>query len=192
MDFLASDRIEMRFYAVTALSASEYLNGEWETYPPDLFALHSGAEVPAPIRVRIVAGSENGDLLFSTPNVVSRKFLGVLMENRASGFSFAAVPVMRSEIEVDEFYCLMITGRGGQFDELRSGAYRMGSALFGHEAVFMEEDGWDGSDLFLIPGLGIRLFVTERIGDALKRADLANVRLILNSEHSFGVSQPPG
>lgn len=56
----------------------------------------------------------------------------------------------------------------------------------GYNYVFMDETQWDGSDVFAIPGLGIAMFVTERVKEAIDKAKLVNVVLTLNTDCYLG------
>lgn len=73
-------------------------------------------------------------------------------------------------------------------DDERSGVIRgTYGAIMGQKAIYMDESKWDGSDVFAIPGMGICMFVTQRIAEAIRKARLLNIDLVLNSEDSFMV-----
>jgi hypothetical protein len=176
-----------RFYNVMPKQGTQFYDGEWSPYPKDALALHTLAEVPPDLHVKIVRGVRPGDAIFATGNVVSERFVGVLRECQATGFDVFPVPLIKKGIVVASFLGLRVLGRGGHFDPVRSNAdMKEGGVAFGHSAVYMDESQWDGSDVFFIPGLGVALFVTERVAKVMKRANLLNVKLTLNTECSFG------
>lgn len=145
-------------------------------------------EVPLDgLRVLVRTGTQPGDLIFTTPNVVSERFLGILRECNATGFDVFPVPLIKDGEQVALYYGLRVYGRGGEFDRVRSDAdIGETGAIHGSAAVYMNEADWDGSDVFFIPGLGVELYVTERVALALKKAKLVNVQITLNSECRTG------
>ncbi len=125
-------------------------------------------------------------MLFATSNVISPQFLDVLNTAGATGFHPFPVRLVRGASDLMVYHGLQITGRGGPFDPYRSSADIRDGALFGHAAIYMVESKWDQSDLFFVPGLGIMLFCSERIGNMLRRARLPNVSLVDASQFSTG------
>lgn len=177
----------MKFFGVTSRRGPQYYNGEFSPYP-DLSKLFLTPWLPSCVRVEIRTGTKPGDMMFSAFNVVSERFVAVLASCHATGYSTFPVEVRRSGQIIPGYYGLKLLGRGGPFDEVRSNVERSpdGEAIFGYSAVYMVEDQWDGSDVFAIPGLGIGLYVTERVAEGIRRAKLTNIRLTLNSECRTG------
>ena len=179
----------MIFYNVSGDQNPRYFDGEYHPYPVGGFArIYEGTQPVGPLAIRIREGREPGDMLFSTPNVVSPRFLDLLHSIKATGFTPVPVSLVKDGVTVATFYALRIHGRGGPFDPLRSGASYCKtnpSVLFGHKAVYMDNSQWDGSDLFLIPGLGVSLFVTQRVAQSIETASLKNVILTRNTEDSW-------
>jgi hypothetical protein len=175
------------FYDVMAKQGTQFYDGEWSPYPKDTLALHTLAEVPPDLHVKIVRGVRPGDAIFATANVVSERFVRVLRECQATGFDVFPVPLIKKGAVVASFLGLRVFGRGGPWDSVRSNAdMHEGGVAFGYSAIYMDESQWDGSDVFFIPGLGVTLFVTERVANAMKRAKLLNVKLTVNTECSWG------
>jgi hypothetical protein len=89
--------------------------------------------------------------------------------------------------EVAVYHALRVSGRGGPFDARRSDEELDETGFrIGHSAIYMNESKWDGSDVFFIPGMGITLFVTERVAQAIRAAELTNVILTRNTECRYG------
>lgn len=176
----------MRFYDVKGKQGTQFFDGTWDPFPDDPHAFYFGTEVPAGTHIKVVRGGRPGDAIFVTPNVVSERFVDVLKGCDATGYTTFPVRLVKNGDQVALFHGLKVYGRGGAFDPIRSNA-RLGSGgiLFGHAAVFMDESGWDGSDVFFIPGKGVCLFVTERVGTAIKKAKLRNVSVTVNTEASW-------
>ena len=175
----------MKFYRVRCKQGKQFFDGEWSPYPSDLMDLYGDASQPVPdgLHVQVVRGTQPGDILFATCNVVSDRFVGILEEIGATGFRTFRVPLIKRRITVATYNGLKILGRGGPFDAIRSNAKidEFGS-VNGYSGIYMDESRWDGCDVFFIPGLSVSLYVTERVAHALQDARLLNVRLVENSE----------
>ncbi len=172
----------MRFYSVRAMQGTQFYDGEWHPYPRDLYALYTGGKRPERLHVRVRTGTKPGDMIFATWNVVSEQFLALLRKHQATGFETFPVPLYKKGVEVGRFFGLIVHGRGGPFDPARSNADIRDECVQGYSAVYMDETRWDGSDVFLIPGLGIGLYVVDRIGNAIRNAKLRNVSVTANSD----------
>lgn len=172
----------MEFYAIAAKQGTRFFDGEWHPYPADLYRLHTDPKVYAGERICIRTGKQPGDAIFATPNVVSDRFVKVLRECNASGFETFPVPLVRNNRQMAESYGLLVFGRGGPFDPVRSQAQMSGQTVMGYCGVHMDVAEWDGSDVFFIPGLGIGLYVTSRVATAIRHAKLQNVKVTLNAE----------
>lgn len=177
----------MLFYDVDRKQGTQFFDGEWSPYPRDPHAYFIDTELPAGTHVKVVRGARPGDAIFATPNVVSHRFIEVLECCNATGYRTFPVPLVKNGVEVALFCGLRVHGRGGAFDPVRSNAdMREGGISFGQSAVYMDETGWDGSDIFFIPGQGVSLFVTEKVGMAIKKAKLRNVQVTVNTEAAWG------
>lgn len=115
--------------------------------------------------------------------VWSVELANLLIDNGMTGILTHPVKVSRDGQDVSGFVGVRIIGRGGAFDRARSGVVlwsELSNKPLSHRAVYMDVSGWDGSDVFLIPELGGRLFVTERAARAIR--GLSNLKeLILTS-----------
>ena len=175
----------MRFYRVSGTYEGDFFDGEFQPYP-DLDALFLSSVIPHDSCISIASGSRPGDIISSSFNVVSERFLAALEVCGATGFTAIPVKVVHGGTSIPGYSIIKLLGRGGAFDEERSEADRQGSALFGYSGIYMDERQWDGSDVFAIPGLGIGMFVTEKVKESLERARLSGVEIVLNSECRFG------
>jgi len=177
----------MLFFDVSAKQGTQFFQGEWDPYPDDLHAVYLGAERPQPMHVKIRTGTRPGDMIFATPNVISERFLTMLRDCDATGYTTFPVALIKAGDCVANFFGLRVYGRGGSFDEARSKAYHgTAGALDGYDGIYMDESRWDGSDVFFIPGVGVSLYVTERVAEAIKKAKLVNVQLTPNDECRAG------
>lgn len=182
----------LHFYELQFNVCGPYYEAAAEPFPEDLGDLVLGPDPPpAPVRFEIVRGSRPADIIGCA--VWSERLISVLRECGATGFKPYEIELYRKGKPVPGYMGVLVLGRGGPLDEVRSDVERdeTGKCIFGHSAVYMHEDQWDGSDVFVIPGLGIREFVTARVAEVLRKARLRNVQLILNSECRFGTKDPP-
>lgn len=183
----AIPEVNMRFYRLSAGQATVFYNGDFAPPYPNLTELFLGTSIQEELSVVIRSGGRPGDMMFSCSNVVSDRLLDVLKGCSATGYQPFPVTVSAGETNL-AYWGLKLLGRGGPFDARRSEATYGpdGEALFGYSCIYMDEDRWDGSDVFAIPGLGIGMFVTERVKEALEKAKLRNVRLVLNTDCYWG------
>lgn len=175
----------MTYYSVSGGQGPQFFDGEFEPYP-DLTALFLGSALPDGLRVKLRTGSTPGDMIFATPNVVSQRFLDALVACNATGYQPLPVRVENDGVAVGNYYALKLLGRGGPLDEARSEVTRFHGAVMSHNYTYMDEKAWDGSDVFAIPGLGIGMFVTERVHAALVNANLTNVQMVVNHDCYMG------
>lgn len=179
----------LRFYKVRRGRVSGHFDAAPDPWPADwIDFLKRGPRPGTVVRYNIDYGHRFGDILSTA--AWSAHLCERLREHHATGMSSYTIEVTRKKKSVEGYLGLIVNGTGGPFDEVRSGADRRGSALFGHEAVFMDESQWDGSDVFTIPGLGTSIFVSQRIGESLREMPLRNVELVLNSVCRFGTKDP--
>lgn len=177
------------FYQIGRGAISGYFGAAPDPWPEDyLCFLRHGPQPGTVVRYDIDYGHKFGDVLSTA--AWSTMLCEKLREHHATGIEYYPIEVTRKKKPVEGYVGIVVSGTGGPFDEVRSGADWHGRALFGHDAVFMDESQWDGSDVFTIPGLGMCIFVSQRIGEALKDTPLRNVKLVLNSECRFGTKDP--
>jgi len=177
------------FYQVRETSHPRFFDCEVHPFPDDLEAVVLGPDLPKGLYVKAVCGREPGDLISAALWVFSKRFLDVLESCQATGYRACPIRIVdKKGHPLPDYFLLKLTGRGGPLDEERSGVIRGSSgAILGRTAVYMDESQWDGSDVFAIPGMGICMFVTQRIGEAIRKARLLNIDLVVNSEDSFMV-----
>lgn len=183
--------VDPKFYCISGGQGSQYWDGEWSPYPDDLQKFYSTTGLQSGHRVKVVRGTKPGDMLFATWCVISPAFHSLLIQNAATGFVSFEVPLVKGDLILAQYTGLVVHGKGGPFDPARSEAdYSPSGALVGHSAVFMDSTKWDQSDVFFVPGLGISLFVSERIAMVIKRAKLKNVVITGNAELAYGTKKP--
>lgn len=176
----------MLFFHLTSTAEDRFFDGEWNPFPDDLYKLHTQDGCHDHEQVIIRSGTTLGDLFFATSCVVSDRLRHLLARANATGFASFPTPVIRDGQRIATFNGLIVKGRGGDLDVGRSGAvYGKGGALFGLSSVVMDERGWDGSDVFFVPGLGITLFISERIAAIVRETALKNVKLIEAADYRF-------
>jgi hypothetical protein len=116
----------------------------------------------------------------------SLELIGVLKRCKATGYATFPIDVwLHGSTRVSGYVGVRVFGRGGAFDPKRSGAEYLGNELISYHAVHMQEIGWDGRDVFAIPGLGTSVFVVERVAKELMKLKLKNVSLVKNTECSL-------
>lgn len=177
----------VRFYQVMGGQDPQCYDGEFSAPYPNLTALFLEENEPQGIGITIQQGTEPGDMIFASSNVVSERFLTTLQACSATGFRPFPVTVSAGTAKLP-YWGLKLLGRGGPFDDKRSNARYGpdGHCLFGYDYIYMDEERWDGSDVFAIPGLGIAMFVTERVKEAIENANLRNVQLTANTDCYLG------
>ena len=160
----------------------------WAEYPDpmptssEVRELFWGTRDPlAPPIYRVRGVRKCGDLISSY--VWSRRMCEALARCAATGYSAYPVTVLKGHQELLGYAGIRIFGVGGPFDAGRSWAkYGPAGGLIGHEAVYMDEEQWDGSDLFTIPGLGGAIFAVERVVKELQKLKPTNVTFTLSTE----------
>jgi hypothetical protein len=101
----------------------------------------------------------------------------VLEHCEATGVATYPVKVIRGRQQLNGYTALRVFGKGGPFDEKRSKATDIS-----YEGIYMDESQWDGSDVFTIPGLGIGIFILERVVKELEKIKPTNVSFTLSTE----------
>jgi hypothetical protein len=176
----------MKFYCVHPGFATQFFDGEYDPYP-DLDELVFGASPLPGLEIEIVRGTRPGDMIFAAFNAVSHRFTQVLEECRATGWSAypVAARLMKTGTIVAEYQVLKLLGVGGPLRYVSTQVVGddYGTRYSKVRGVFMDESKWDGSDVFAIPGMGIHIFVSERVTGALRKAKLKNVRIVPNDEY---------
>lgn len=150
----------------------------------EILALLDGeARRNTPIHGRwVMGGSKPQDVIWTTwalPVLMSERVVNVLREGHFSGWDVAPVELRGKAGELlPTYYFLCIHGRCGPIDKSRSAKldkiYPGGvfPVLLG---LYFDEASWDGSDVFLATGTGIK-FVVEEVKRAFEKAKVKNVR----------------
>jgi len=123
---------------------------------------------------RIGGGRWPGHIVYFL--VWSTELVEVLQRAGATGYATYSIRLLRGRQRVPGYVGMRVFGKGGPFDPDRSGAeYCSDGGLIGYDRICMDESQWDGSDVFMIPGLGIGIFVVERVAEELMKLKLKNV-----------------
>ncbi len=161
----------VRFYAIEPKAHPAY---HWAEYP----------ERGSKTVYKVTGVRKCGDLISSY--VWSSRMIDCLVKCGATGYSARPVTVLRGRQELRGYLRVCVLGKGGPLDCERSKVTLWkGRTIFGHEAVYMHEDGWDGNDLFRIPELGGRNFAVERVISELKKLNPTNVTFTFSTECSL-------
>jgi len=179
----------VQFYAVAGGQSTWYYDGEYSPYPQDCGPLLLDPAGPVDVGVRVVRGHCAGDIMFASCNVVSARFGKALQDCNATGFSAHPIEVVlahRGNERCRGYFVIKVLGRA-LLDAERSGArYLESGALSGWDSLHIAEATWDGSDEFAVgtreDRYGTRLYVVERVAEALRRAKLRNVVLTRNDK----------
>lgn len=181
----------MRFYTVSGGQGTRFYDGEYCPYPQDFGPLILDPSYPVDVHVRVVRGGRPGDMMFAAFNVVSQRFLDVLGECQATGYSPRPIRVVlahRRNAECAGYFLIKVLGRA-LLDAHRSGLRHFDSgAVSGWDSTHIDESTWDGSDVFAVgtrrESYGTQMNVVERVAEGLRRSKLRNVVLTRNDEHS--------
>jgi hypothetical protein len=177
----------MVFYEILGNQGAQFYDGEFSPYPMDLAAFVLDAKKPVGTSVKVVRGVRPGDMMFAAFNVVSDRLVDVLEAEAATGYRTHPIEVYNAKAggaSIPGYWLLCPTGRGGPMDPVAMQVVwqRPGGAISNYNGIYMDEDKWDGSDVFAIPGLGIGIYVVERLALAMRKAKLRNVRLTCNTD----------
>jgi hypothetical protein len=152
----------------------------------DAHALTRGEAVPeAPLAFVRSEGALPLDIVGTTWAVlllVSDDFLRVLTTNAFTGWRSYPVQIRAFEKEVVGFHGLAITGRSATPDWSRSPVVDRlpfvpgGQPYETRVGIFITDNLWDGSDMFLPEGTSL-VIVRQRVADALREARVSNVLL---------------
>lgn len=159
--------------------------------PSDHFEMITIEEAPKLVPHYEVTDYSVGCVFGHRPNlgVWSVELANLLIDNGMTGILTHPVQVSHNSQSVSGFVGVRIVGRGGAFDRARSGVVLwsdLSNKPISHKSVYMDDSGWDGCDVFLIPELGGRLFVTERAALAIRAlSDLKELILTSNDKASL-------
>jgi hypothetical protein len=172
----------LRFYEVQPHAHPTYFWSEAHPLPKDYVRLLTSKTTPRRRPVfRANTGRFKGDVIASI--VWSRRLGNVLSESKATGVATYPVKVMRGRQQLDGYVALRVFGKGGPFDDKRGKAtYWKDGSIWSYDGIYMDESQWDGSDVFTIPGLGIGIFIVERVVKELEKIKPTNVSFTLSIE----------
>lgn len=173
----------MKYYYMCEEANNPYIRAALQTHNKDEHALlRAKRKPPGEVRYAVVEGWKPQPILDC--GVWSKELIKVMRSINATGFDTFDIGVYKATGEpIEGYFGVRVTGRGGEFDEERSGAQRSGRGVLLHyQAIHMNESQWDGSDVFLIPNLGSMVFVTERVAEAIRESKLRPIDLDLNTE----------
>ncbi len=174
----------MQFYGILDRSNGGCYSAEPSPYPKGLESFVLGEQDPPQhISYNIKHGRKAGDVLSDA--AWSERMVTALKDLGATGFAAYRVSVSRKGEPVTGYVGVRVTGRGGP---RIPGARRLltkGQWFDLYQGIYMQEDAWDGSDVFSIPGAGIGLFVVERVADVLRKLRLRGVMLVPNDEYMY-------
>ncbi len=175
--------MSLRFFEIHWHAHPSY----WWANPPDVedwLALAQGSYRPRrTLLYRVQGGYLRGDVIQEL--VWSAKLTRILKELRATGYDNYHVRVLHKSRPISGYYGIAVRGRGGEFDARGSEATYVEHQLNSYKRIRMKENDWDGSDVFMVPGLGLSVFVVERIAVALKEIRLRNVSIKAAEECSL-------
>ena len=148
-----------------------------------LRSYHRGECIPlASLRLTWAEGFRMTDYTGTTatlPVVVSDRFVDVLREVEATGWSTYPIELHDKDSDLIEGYCaLAVKGRCGPLLDQRSRIeMRVGptgkSKAF-KVGLYFDSSTWDGNDVFLPEGTSF-VFATEKVKSAVEEAGLTNV-----------------
>ncbi len=179
----------MRFYQLGDTGVQSWISG-WsdEVYSQCEGMVRGDTQVPPRLEINIAGGERLPDLLGAGMlTALSPRMASTLHALAATGYTL--VPLMLRHpalgISIDGYSALIVHGRGGPLDEDRMQPIkRSGNAILSCQGFYIYENRWDGSDIFCIDGLGVSIWVTERVAEALEkvRPRLRNVVLRPNTQ----------
>jgi len=150
--------------------------------------VHGDAPLPSPVELDIVGGERLPDLLQAGMLTgLSPRMSRALRNIGATGYSLAPLVLRHPTlgVAINGYEALVVHGRGGPLDESRMQPIkRTGDAILSCRGFHIYEERWDGSDVFCIDGLGVSIWVTERVAEVLRkvRPKLRNVELVPNTQ----------
>lgn len=128
---------------------------------------------------------------YATFKIVSPRFVQLLQELEATGWSTLSVEITGAEGEaIEGLSLLVVTGRAGPIDRRRTRIVRVdppvpaGAPTYSERGLFFEPSSWDGSDLF-VPADTAVVAVRHRIKAAVEDRKLTNIRFIPLTEYEL-------
>lgn len=172
-----------KFYYLSPSFARKYFWGQALTkLDMSVLAKKGMKDFKGIVHVRIVEGTTAGDILeVGLPLlVVSSRVLEVWKPFK----SFETYPVVvEGGVSPLEYSGVAFLGRGGPFDPVKSGVVygktrgRDGKrTVINHQAMYFDDDYWDGSDILTIDDFPCVPIVTERVAQAMKKVRVTNCR----------------
>jgi hypothetical protein len=125
-----------------------------------------------------------GDIIWTTLAVlviVSKRVITIFHDEGFNGWSTYPVTVYdKAGNTVDGYVGLSVTGRCGNIDNSQSQVIERqypGGTFPMHRGLYFNSEEWDGSDVFCEKGKSGWIFITEKVAEALRRANIKNMLL---------------
>lgn len=172
-----------KFYSLNPTFKNKWFWGQVDLDPFGKLYMKGMEGFKGVVKVEIDAGIIAGDFLWNSHNliVVSRKVINI-WKKFDTKFEIYEVKIVNKELP-EKYYGVAITGRGGPLDKKKSRAkIKYGlkpngkPSIMGIDGMYFFEDKWDGSDLFKLDEFPLGILVTERVMEAMKKANITNCR----------------
>ena len=105
-------------------------------------------------------------------HAISPRVLDVFKKENVTGFDAVPVVIHHELVgcSISGYRAIIVNGRGGPLNEAAmQPVARSGDSILSCQCTQIFENLWDKTDVFLIDGLGVSLWVTERVAFALQR-----------------------
>lgn len=169
-----------RFYVLYVGSATQFYRAKPVTH----FTIEQHCEglhrLGIPIEMKINYGGRPGDLLGTEclQYIISEHLLNVLKENDIKSYALYPVIMTGGKGDLPNYYGLDITGKGGSLNPVKCGIVNFRpddpKKIRHIKQLVIEEDQWDGSDLFCFDEYPFGACVTERLMKILKKNHVTN------------------
>lgn len=160
------------------LNSFEITRGEHRPEKPIVFDYMNG-----------ISGDVVGDFIGTAlvdPMLISERVVRILASFR--GWTTCPVEVYgKGNVPIVGYSGLIVTGRCGEIDNSRSQVRvfppktPLAKPYRAWVGLYFDERSWDGSDLFVPPGM-TRIFMVQAVKDALEAASVTNVRFVKLAE----------
>lgn len=126
---------------------------------------------------------------FLSEGIINEKVARKLAQNNVTGYSLQEVEVLNMDLIDTSLWQFIVTGQGGDAHK-DSGIYLKESCPYcNHKkysafenGIIVDENNWDGSDIFTVNGYSRHILVTKRVKTLLEENRFTGIKLIPSEE----------
>ena len=156
-------------------------------------------DLHGPLTISLTSGKDGDYYRAVQYNIISTSFQKILLENNLSGFQLNDIKIEDSKGNISETNLkqLDIIGRGGLLKDIHGQEILNCSAchvvdpdiLDRLDGLGINQENWDGSDIFYFDNWVGTPIVTEKVKRILEKSNLTNIKIINIKDYIFSKTQ---